>query len=652
MLTLWQDFRYTLRQLRNAPVFALTAVLTLALGLGATTAMLAIVDSVLVRPVALPHAERIVSITRTAKGHQDSFTYKDFQAIQSGVRSFATVAVDGMLPAPVTTADGTRMVGESTVSGDFFAVAGMAARLGRVLTDADAHAPVAVASYAFWKNLLHSDPRAVGASVKIGGRAVTIIGVMPPEFAFLIPPAVEVLYTPFSVNAKGENQHGFTNVDIHARLKPGATVAAAAAEVRAVYAHTGPQKAEDRGQVVLSRLQEEATKQEQPAIYALVGASALLLLIACANAANLQIARAVTRTGEMSVRAALGASRGRLLRQIATESVTVSLLGAVLGLVLADGAVHWARHAYGEMFARFNELALHPEVFAGCALLAIVAGLLAALAPASAAMRHAEGLPFSQAARVTRRSRLTGSLIGVEIALTCVLLVTAGLFIRTFRALEEAPLGFNPHHVTEITLMPLNPQEDTSALVQTYDRLLARLRSLPGIEAAATQTSMPFSDFSMSLSSDFQIAGRPRRTDNTINISLIDVGYTRTLGVPVLRGRGFVPTDRTGSQPVGLVNETFVRRYLNGGNALGKVLEFPKAPNAEADTRVLKQPLTIIGILPDEIAYRTLGEPPAPTLFVPYRQFAAGSPSQMRFAFGIAPQFAIRWSLPQATIER
>ncbi len=652
MRTLRQDLRYTLRQLRNAPVFALTAVLTLALGLGATTAMLAIVDSVLMRPVALPHPERIVMLTRHVHGDAFGLTSEDLQLLAAKGKSFAAVAGFSTLPAPVTSSAGTRIADLVSITPNFFSVAEVRAHMGRVLSAADARASVAVVSDEFWRGPLAASPRVIGSTIKVENRLLTIVGVMPPNFSFPQSLKGEMLYVPLLLNDKGKDEHGFESLQIMARLRPGVTFAAALGETRAVYGHAVAAYKGDWGQLGLRPYREVMTGYEQPALLALLCAVALLLLIACANSANLQIVRGIARTGEMQVRAALGASRARLLQQIVIESVTVSLLGAALALLLSYGIVHSIRAVYGEQFARFDELALHPAVFASCALLAILTGIFAALAPAWNAMRTVASLPSAQSMRVTRRSRLSGSLVALEIALTCVLLTGAGLFLRTFRALEHAPLGFDPHHVTEITLMPVNPLEDVHAFVQTYDRLLDRLRSLPGVEAAATQTSMPFSRFTLGMNGAFRIPGQSQNKKAVeTDFTLVSADYNRTMGVQMLAGRGFLPSDSAGTQPVCLVNEAFVRRFLAGQRTLGNYVEFTKDATDGTDNRLMKAPLAIVGVMPDEIDGGELSFRPGPTVSVDYKQFSTDQP-MARFLFGLAPQFAVRSTLPEATLLR
>ena len=646
------DLRYALRRLRNAPVYALTAVLTLALGLGAATAMLAIVDSVLIHPVALPHAERLVTLSSTEDGDiANTFYPEDIQSLRAHVHSFASLAAYRSLTEPVTTSAGARLVLNCTVLAGFFDVPAVAASQGRLPSASDSGTSWAVVSHEFWRDTLHGDPNAVGSHITVEGRPLTISGILPPGFKFPGSMRGPVVFTPTVLDANDKDVNGFDG-DSHvvARLKPGITPAAALAEAEGVYSHLPPRKHHKREPLTFAPYRDTVVGDIQSALFALLGACAVLLAIACANSANLQISRTVQRLPEISVRAALGATRGRLFQQLVTESITISLLGAGFGLGFAAAMLHGLRVTYGLQFARFDELAIHPAAFAASTLLAIVTGILAALAPAWSAMRTASESSLSQIARFTRRSRLSGVLVAAEVALTCTLLVAAGLFLRTFRALEQAPLGFDPHHVTEMALMPLNPKEDNAALRQTHERLLQRLETLPGVEAAAAELSLPFSHRNLTVERALQFSGRPARHDNQSRISFLSSGYLQTLGVPVIEGRGFVPTDNPGAQVVGLVNEAFTRRYLPGRWATSQFVEFAADIKDGTDNRLIKTPIAIVGLLPDQ-PDSLLGEQATPELFLSYDQFPEAS-RLAHFTFGIAPQFAVRSSLPQATLER
>ncbi len=652
MRVLWQDLKYTLRRLRNAPVYTLTAVLTLGLGLGAVTAMLAIVDSVLIRPVALPHAEQLVHVGKLTRGvHEDIFLPRDIEALQSGVKSFASVAAYTSLPSPVTTASGTRVAMNLSVLPGFFDVPGVPARLGRLPSAKEGTLPWAVVSDTFWRETLHGDPHAVGTGITAAGRPLTILGVLPPDFRFPESVNGSFLITPLVLGADGKDaNHLNANSEVAVRLRAGVTLAAALSEAKAVYAHLPPVQEYDRGVLTFSPYRDTVVGGFRPALFALLGACSLVLLIACANAGTLQIARANAQLPEIRLRAALGATRRRLFRQVVTESLTVSLVGAGVGLALAAAALHGMRATYSLQFPRFDELAIHPAAFAACASLAVLAGVLAALAPAWAAMQTASGAPLSQSTRATRRSRLPGGLVAAQLALTCTLLFAAGLFLRTFLALQAAPLGFNPHGVTELTLMPVNPRESSDAAKQTRERLLGRLGSLPGVEAAASELSLPFSGFNLGVFGAFRITGHPARKGDQTSVSFLSPGYARALGVTLVNGRDFLPNDRAGAQTVGMVNQAFVRRFLPGKPAVGQSLEFVVDATDGMDNRLLKTPVALVGVLPDQLG-GSLSEEPDPVLFLPYAQFPSSGPLA-HFIFGISPQFAVRSTLPQAALER
>ncbi len=643
MRILWQDLKYTFRQLRNAPVWAATAVLTLALGLGATTAMLAIVDSVLVRPVNLPHAERVMTLGQVWHGRPaQQFELAEADAL-ARVKSFEALAVANGGNAATTTRDGSRIDSNISVNAGFFRTAGVAPLLGRVLLPQDEHQPVAVINDLFWQRRMHGDPHVLGSTFKIKDRQFTVVGVLPPGFAMPQGFAGEIVFTPLGSLTAEEATNSF--VGFTARLRPGVSQAAAQAEAAAIHARFTPKYKEFYGPLFLRPYRELLVEDERPGLLALLGGCFLVLLIACANAANLQIARGLTRVGEMRTRAALGAGRSRLVRQVATESIIVSALGAALGLLLASGIVAWVKAAYTVEFSRFNELAIRPEVFALCALLAVLAGALAALAPAWSAARNAGTLSGAPGSQVTRRSRLTGGLVAVEIALTCVLLLTAGLFLRSYRYLAHAPFGFDTSHVTGITLMPNVTKESPEAARTTEDRLLSALQALPGVESAGSEEALPYSRFLVQWQADFHfIGGAPTQGEQLLLNVASDRLFT-TLHVPLRQGRSFTRDDTAGTQPVCVVNEAFARKFLQGKQAVGRLLALEHGKESDGDP-FFAAPRLIVGVVADEIAYRS-----RPTLYVPAAQIPAAS-ELATVAFGLAPQFAVRSALPQAALER
>ena len=651
--TFFADLRHALRGLRRAPGYSVTAVLTLAIGLGATASMLAIIDCVLIQPVALPHADRLVQITRSSKGNEaDNFDLTDIASLAKA-HSFKAITGYNSFPEAVTIAGSSRIAQNIGAQTSLFTIAGVPARIGRVFGPGDDHAQVAVVSDRYWTGSMHGDPHAIGTQLRLDGKLYTVIGVLPPGFAFPMDMQGESVYTPLQFDAKGKDQHGFTSAFLVGRLKPGASITSAASELQAIYKqslHNPEDKAAD-WQVHVGPFGHAQTSDERPALFALLGASLLLLLIACANTANLQIARGITRAPEMSMRSTLGASGARLLRQLATESIVVSALGACAGLFLAGVLVAAVRHAYSAKFPRFDELALHPSVFLACAALAVIVGLLAALVPASQALRHAGQSPSANSSRSTRRSRLPGMLVALELALTCVLLAVTGLFLRTFRALEQVPLGFNPHQLTIISTLPLNPQADPETMRQVERRVLHSLAALPGVQASASETSLPYSNMSLSFTSTIRIAGRPAKKADDVSIALISPGWNRTLGIPMLEGRSLSDTDGAGSTPVCLVNQAFVRTHLAGQRVVGTSVLFPNSSTDGTDDRLLKNPFTIAGVVPDQDTNTAISAAPDPVIFLPADAIPAGA-GEARFLFVVAPQFAVRSTLPESTLNR
>ncbi len=519
--------------------------------------------------------------------------------------------------------------------------------MGRVFAAADG-AGVAVVSDTFWRDRMHADPHALGSSVKVNGRLVQVVGVLPRGFAYpqAYAPAV---YVPMVLDAKGHESNGFDGSDALALLRPGVTVDVARQQVTAAFAREFP-RAAARGQTAgLRSYRATVVGDEQPALLALLGACLLLLAIACANAANLQIVRAAGRTAEISLRAALGASRIRILQKTVIDSVTVSLLGGALGLALAAAAVAWIRHAYGEQFARFNELRLEPWVGLGCLALAAAAGLLAALAPGLAALRSARAARPMESSRTLSRSRTSSVLVAGELALTCVLL-TAGLFIRTFSALEQAPLGFDPDGLTNVVLMTQNPAISGAAYKQMYARLVQDLGALPGVQGATTQTALPFSNYQFTLTTSFRMPGHVISPKAEVGVSMITAGYSRVMRMPIVRGRDLQADDREGMPLEGVVNEAFVRTFMHGKKALGQQIDFTNTDPGDKSPPFLSQPLTIVGVAQDEVDSNAIASA-RPTVFLDYRQYPAASP-MASMLFGFAPQFAVRSTLPQAALDR
>jgi len=651
-----QDLRFALRGLRRAPGYAAAVILTLALGLGSVASMLAVVDSVLLRPVPLPHPRQLVMIYgQTGQvGSWQCLSYRQIKTLRSDSHLFSAVAGYATTVKPVGTADGTRWAMLAPITPGFFRLLGVPARMDRLLTDEDATRQVALVSYDFWQDRLHSDPHVLGSTLRLSGAMRTIVGVLPRGLEFPFGTGGPVVYVPFSIengNTFGE-PGGLLPPDSAlavARLRPGVSIQRALAEVQNLLIHDRDPNGVQSQLLTIESVTHFLSGNLEAPLLSILGGVGILLLIACANAANLQIARATERLPEMRVRSALGASFSRLLQQLVIESLLVSLAGAAVGGVVALAATHAIRSAYALRFPRFMELTMHPAVFAALAFLATLTGMLASFAPAVSIRRRAvtaAGPPRS----VTPRNRISGILVATQIAFTCVLLVTCGLLIRTFRALQQAPLGFDPHHVTTLVLMPENSRQSAPVLRQTNNRLLERFESLPGVQAVAMQTSLPFSSYSSSMNGRTDVSGRAYQKGDRAFYTIVSSGFVRTSGLRLLQGRDFQTRDDSSGSMVALVNQAFVRSYLPGRNPIGVTLRMHRNPGDKDSDMPLLGSFTIIGVIQNELQGNNLGSGLEPMIYLDDLQLP-GTSAFLQI-YSMMSQFAIRSPLPQDVLDK
>ena len=518
-----------------------------------------------------------------------------------------------------------------------------------MFAEADKAAPVAVVSDAFWRERLRSDPRAIGSTIKVVGEPLTIVGIAPQGIHFPQNLDGPQVYTLEKMISQQQDSELNDSVSVAARIRPGVSMQQAQEEARAVFSRLDGASGSDRGALLLQPYRSYLTGEVRPALLSLFGGATILLLIACGNAANLQIARAAGRIPEMNVRSALGASHSRLLQQIVTESVVVSMLGAAFGMLLAYGLVSDIRSVYGQRFPRFDELAIHTSTFFLCALLAAIVGALASIAPALNVLRDA-GTFGGASTRTATRSRIPGVLVVAQIALTCVLLIVTGLFVRTFHALERVGLGFEPHGVTSMVLMPENPNQSPEVSRELDRRLLERFVALPGVEAAALQSSVPFSNFNIQMDGTTEVNGRTFQEGDSARYSLVSTNFVQGIGMHLLRGRSFLPQDGGNGSVVCLVNEAFVRKFLQGRDPIGTSLRFHRNPGDKDADMPLTGTMTVVGVLNNELQGGSLGAQVEPMVYLDYRQLPANSPMAPFFAF--ASEFAIRSRLPQDVLNK
>lgn len=643
-----QDVRYALRGLKAAPAYTATLVCTLALGLGCVTTMTAIVESILLRPVALPEAERLVQAYTedgasgmTASAH--ALAYGTIDALRRNARSFAGVVGYNTMVHPVRTANDTRVTPVVEVTPEFFSVVGMEPRLGRPIAANDADGLSAVVSDEFWRERMQADPHAVGKTIDVAGKVRTVVGVLPAGVHVPLGTGGKLVYLPIALNAKGEDEFGIESAATIARLKPGVTRQQALADAESVFAHAPRRNGEKERHMAIRSYQKLVVGEMERPLLALLGGVAVLLLIACANAANLQIGRAANRMPEMSVRSALGASFGRLLQQMVTESVMVSLVGAALGAGIAYAAIGMVRRTYGGEFARFDELAVHPTVLLVTAGLAVLVGVVATVAPMLSIYRgiHAQ---FS-AKNVTRSSRLPGLLVALQVALTCVLLVVSGLFVRTLKSLENVRLGFDPRGVTTMILMPVDRTQSPVRSRELEIELLHTFEALPGVESVTMQTEVPFSNYNMVLDGTTEIDGRPYSKGDNAFYSLVSTNFTKTSGIRLLQGRGFVQSDEGAAGMVVLVNEAFAKRYFTGRERLGSQLHFHREPGETDADLPFAQAMSVVGVVENEVQGGDLGAPYKPMVYLNNLQLPKGS--FFEELFNMAAQYAVRSNLAQ-----
>jgi len=637
---LLQDIRYALRQMQKNPGFAVSAIVVLALGIGSTTGMLATVRSVLVRPLEYWQPERLMLVD--VSGNVDGWyvvPIAEFPELQRNLRQFEQLAAFNSLPVPVETTDSTEMLLAPEVSTNFFQTLGVVPAMGRAFREGD-DAPgtsAAIISHEFWQNSMHGTSAVLGSKLKVNGQFYTVVGVMPPRFQFPVTFGKSV-WTALQLTPDHKTRQGLDYLQVLGRLKPGVTPEQARIEGEVFVRNRNPSSASDAPvHFGVYSYQRTITGEARPALLALLAACVVLLLIAVVNTANLQIARATTRQDEIAMRSALGASRERIIRQIIVESLILSFSAAALSCSLAAGFVSVARHLFPEQ-SRFDSLHFDPWTLAACLLITFFCGLAAAIAPSWHVLRNRQGLLVQSSARMSRRSRLSGWLVAVEVALSTILLVAAGLFLRTLRSLENVPLGFNSANVTTFLLWA----EGGTALpmpvkVAAYHRLLDRLEQMPNVEAAGMVTSLPISNFQMASGSGFAIPGLLSGDEKPApftRVTAVSPGYFRALGIPIAAGRELSASDTASTQLVGIVNQAFVGKYLPSVNPIGQEIVLEK------QTGIL-QPVMIVGVSGNAIQFNSVDDPVDPELALSYLQLPPVAHFS-QYLIGFADGFAVR----------
>jgi predicted permease len=617
---LLQDVRYGGRMLLRAPGFTFAALLTLALGIGANTAIFSVVNAVLLRPLPYPQPDRLVQFVRQRSVDAQGQTGRRYLFFRDHLKSVeALTAYRGAGSLNMTRGDAARFVSVRAVSKEYFTVFGVVPALGQPFTgehDVTGGPDVVILSHALWQGAFQSRPDVIGATVDVAEKPYTVIGVLPDWFEADSAPDMLIPLRPGVTGPGG----GF-NYTVVGRLRQGVSPDEASAEVAALWSAFRSEFPNATGEKETPSgfvpLQESAASTLKPSLLMMVGAVGLLLLIACANTANLLLARASSRGREMAVRAALGAGRGRIVRQVLTESALLALVGSMFGVALAYWTVPALLALTPPAYRVTADVRIDGVVLLTTLLLAVVTGVLFGIVPALGSSRYDVSEAFKEDGTRTAGSRssawLRRLLVAGEVALCMLLLVGAGLLVQTFLKLRAVDPGFDIRGVLTAR-MSMQGERYTmpDAVTRFYDEGLARIRRLPGVHSAAVVNGVPLE---RALNLNVTVLDGPEKIENAlIDWRYATTDYFKTMGIPIVGGRGFNDTDRSRSVPVAVVSEEFARRFFQGVSPLGRHIRVYKDDGAIEIVGVAKN------LKESGLRYR-----PIPVMYVPVAQTHAAA---------------------------
>jgi putative ABC transport system permease protein len=620
------DLRYAWRLLASRPGFSSVAILTLALGIGANTAIFTVINAVLLRPLPFPNPDRLVLLVeRAAQLAIVTTSWENYQDWRDQSHSFESVAASRALTMTLTGVANPERVPARMVTATLLPALGVSPQLGRTFTaddDKPGAAGVVMVSDALWRRRFGGAPDAIGRSMTLDNQPFTIVGILPPHFQLLTAADALLPMGPWAATLP-DDRNWHPGIFPLARLKSGVTLAEAQAEMDVISKRLEAAYPQfNHGvSVEVKPLHEYAVENVRQSLLVLAGAVGFVLLIACANVANLLLARAVGRQREMAIRTAIGASRARIAAQLLTESVVLSACGGTAGLLLAYWSVPLVARLAGTAAAPVAPIGIDPAALAFTVVVSLGTGLVFGIVPALQTARVNVSAAINDGGRAvaagTGHHRMRGLLVVAEMALATMLLVGAGLLAKSLARLQDVAPGFNPAHVL-LADAPLSPityarPESRNGFV---DRLLTDLRARPGVVSAEIATAPPFSGPGSAF--HFNIAGRPPKGPEEYiitNYRAVSSGYFAALGVPLVAGRTFTDRDRDRSKPAAIVNETFVRRFFNGSraDALRSRLQIGGVPNDEAPV------MDVVGICGD--TKQAFDVDAQPTTFVPYAQY-------------------------------
>jgi putative ABC transport system permease protein len=622
---MFSDFKYALRMLAKSPGFTGIATLTLALGIGANSAIFSVVDTVLLRPLPFPKPNELVAVWGSVShtgGEKETDSFPNYVDLRDQSQTLQSLTAYTRAGTVFTGTEEARQLVGLAITSDIFRVLGVQPVLGRAYTreEDNADARVVVFTDRAWKSLFNRDPNIIGRQVNFSRGLWTVIGIMPPGFQFPVEGERAEYLTPLHPlvpeEVKRRDSHFLRLVG---RLKPGVSVEQCNAELNAIASHLAkqyPQSNTNRSSLVVG-LHKDIVGDVRPALITILAAVLFVLLIACANVANLLLARGTGRRREIAIRTALGASRRRIVSQLLLEGFLLALLGAVGGLLIAWWGVDLLRVFGPQDVPRLGEIATNAPVWTFTFGVALLSTLLFALIPALQVTRPNvnESLQEGSRGAVSPEShRLRALLVISQVALSLLLLAGAGLLIKSFANLRATKPGFDPSNAVTLHLvMPKVKYPDSEQHREFFEQILPKLAALPGVKAAGGAMPMPFSGSDRG--SSFTVVGQPplpRGSHPVASHLVVTSNYFLAMRTPLLAGRAFNSFDTKDSAPVVIVNEAFVRKFLDGGNAIGRRIVLDQNDNKTTT-------LEIVGVVASS-RHETLAAEPQPEFYVPHTQ--------------------------------
>ncbi len=610
-MSLLYDLRYAIRMMRKNAGFTLIAAVTLALGIGANTALFSVIDAVLLRPLPFADPGRLVaarSVDLKDSTQGGDISYPAFLDWRAQGRTFSAMSVWTARNFTYTGGDQPESVPGAVVSANLFSLLGIAPAVGRKFTPEEdtpgsEQLPV-ILSYEFWQSHFGGSRNVLGRALTLDNRKYNVVGVMPARFQFPVQSERVELWTTIADDLLGAHalarQRGVSYLQVVARLKPGVEAAQAQSDLALIQERLNRQYPENRPRGVVIQSESDAiTGSVRPALLVLLGAVGFVLLIACANVANLLLARATTRRKELTVRSALGASRWMIARQLLTESILLAMAGGALGVWVA----RWSTGALVSMapqgLARAGEIALDLRMLGFTLLVSLATGVLFGLAPAGQVFRLDLTASLSESGRGTSAGsaggRVRGMLVVSQLAIAFVLLIGAGLLLRSFVRLRQVDLGFRADHVLTFLLNVPSDRHPRAQQAVFVRELLRSARALPGVKSASAVFGLPLSD-GQSIFTVLEIEGRPVPPSQRprVGFRIIESEYFNAMGIRMLRGRSFTPQDEQGGPPLAIVNETFARQMFKGENPVGHRIK-PSISFGDSDDAPMREIIGVVG---------------------------------------------------------